>query len=74
MITINRNAKLINFNFWSYAKQHCFTYDELNELENVFNEVYPDGIDEVDLNDMFWHKEEWLCELIRLDYDEYLNR
>ena len=75
MKTYNENTKLTNFEFWSGAKDHSFTYNELNHLENVIEELYPDGISETGINDLFWFEEEFLCESIGVDYEnDYLNR
>jgi len=75
MKTINNNASLTNFDFWSGAKQHEFTYNELKELENVLDDLYPDGMEETQINDLFWFEEEFLCECIGIDFEnDYLNR
>ena len=38
-------------------------------------DLYPDGMEETEVNDLFWFEEEFLCELIGVDYEEdYLNR
>jgi len=66
--------QLTSFNFWSGAKQHSFTYSELNELENALEDLYPDGTSETQINDLFWFEEEFLCECIGLNYNEYLER
>ena len=65
---------LINFNFWSGAKNHSFTYDELKEIEFQLEDIYCEGIEEVQINDLFWFEEEYLCELIALKYKKYLKR
>lgn len=75
MKTYNENTKLINFEFWSGAKDHSFTYDELNMLDEALEDLYPDGLSETQVNDLFWFEEEFLCECIGIDYEEdYLNR
>jgi hypothetical protein len=74
MKTINNNTSLTNFNFWSGAKQHEFTYNELNEIENVLEDIYPEGMEETQINDLFWFEEEIICEWIGINYNEYLNR
>ena len=65
---------LTNFNFWSSAKNHSFTYNELKEIEFQLDGIYPDGMEEVQINDLFWFEEEFLCELIGLKYKKYLKR
>lgn len=74
MITTNNNTTLANFDFWSGAKQHYFTYNELNELETTLKDLYPEGMEETQINDLFWFEEEFLCECIGLDFDEYQQR
>ena len=74
MRTINENARLTSFEFWSGAKQNKFTYNELNQIESVFEDLYPEGMTETEINDLFWFEDEFLCECIGLDYDEYLKR
>ncbi len=74
MKTINNNTSLTNFNFWGGAKQHEFTYNELNEIENVLKDIYPEGMEETQINDLFWFEEETICEWIGLNYETYLNR
>ena len=72
---IETELNLTNFNFWSGAEQHEFTYTELKELEfcleDLYHEKHPS---ETDINDLFWFEEEFLCECIGLDFEEYLER
>ena len=65
---------LTNFDFWSGAKNHSFTYEELKEIEFQFEGIYPDGMEDVQINDLFWFEEEFLCELIGLKHKKYLKR
>ena len=54
---------LRSFEPWARAID---TYDKLAEmdllddLEGVLEELYPDGIDEFELNNLFWHESDWL--------------
>ena len=74
-MTITKELDLVNFTFWSGAKQHEFTYNELKDIENVLEDLFYDKpASETDINDLFWFEDEYLCECIGLDYDEYLNR
>jgi len=65
---------LTNFDFWSGAKNHSFIYNELKELEFHLDELYPEGCSETDINDLFWFEEEFLCECLDIDFNEYLER
>jgi len=70
-----KELDLINFEFWSGAKQHEFTYNELKELENILEDLYHENPPtETEINDLFWFEEETLCEWLNLDYNKYLNR
>jgi hypothetical protein len=72
---ISKELALTNFDFWSGAKDHSFTYSELKEIEVQLEDLYPDGCEETDINDLFWFEEEFLCECIGVDFNEdYLNR
>jgi hypothetical protein len=71
---VHNELNLTNFDFWSGAKNHSFTYNELKELEYIFEDIYPDGMSETEVNDLFWFEEEFLCELIGLKYKKYLKR
>jgi hypothetical protein len=71
---VNLEINLTNFEFWAGAKNHSFTYNELQEIEFQLEDIYPDGMDETQINDLFWFEEEFLCELIGLKYKKYLKR
>jgi len=68
-------SALTNFDFWAGAREHKFTYSELDELEHAIEELYPDGCTDTNINDLFWFEEELLCSFIGVDYEEdYLER
>lgn len=72
---ITSELNLSNFEFWSGAKDHKFTYNELQEIESQLEGFNPDGMTETQINDLFWFEDETLCEWIGLDYEsEYLER
>ena len=75
-MTITKALDLTSFDFWSGAKDHKFTYSELKELETmeILEDLYPEGTTETKINDLFWFEEQFLCECIGVDYDEYLER
>ena len=66
---------LTDFNFWSGAKDHEFTYTELKELEYILEDIYhEEPPTETQINDLFWFEEQFLCECIGVDFEEYENR
>lgn len=73
---IQTEQNLIDFNFWSGAADNAslLTYTELNEIESQLEEIYPDGMDQTQLNDLFWFDFETVCEWIGLDVDDVMER
>ena len=70
-----KTLNLTSFEFWSGAKQHNFTYNELKQLETVLEDLsLSPPPTETEINDLFWFEEETLCDWIGLDFNEYENR
>ncbi len=41
----------------------------------MLEDIYPEGMTDTEINDLFWFEEETLCEWIGIDFEEdYLNR
>lgn len=65
MSTITKTMDIYDFEPWSGAVD---TYErieregKLDELDDVLDEVYPDGIDETELNDLLWFEPETVYE------------
>ena len=70
-MTIKTEQSLRNFEFWSGAKSNAamMTAEELDSVENEFETMYPDGMTDTEINDLFWFDFEYVCELIGLEYD-----
>jgi hypothetical protein len=70
-----KELNLTEFKFWSGAKQHEFTYNELKQLEFILEDLYHEKPPtETDINDLFWFESELLCEWLGIDFNEYENR
>lgn len=70
---IYTETSLANFEFWSGAVDTANKIDELDkwdELEAIFEEIYPDGIDETELNDLFWFEPETVFEWLGIEEEE----
>lgn len=65
MSTITKTMDIYDFEPWSGAVD---TYErieregKLAELDDVLDEIYPDGIDETELNDLLWFEPETVYE------------
>lgn len=63
---IYKEESLSNFGFWSGAKENAseLTSGQLDEVENILEGMYPEGMDETQINDFFWFDfdtiKEWL--------------
>lgn len=51
-----KEESLSSFEFWSGAKDRAekLTSKELDQIESMLEDFYPDGMDETELNDLFW--------------------
>jgi hypothetical protein len=65
-----RELDLTRFEPWSGAVD---TYEricnegKLDELESLLEELYPNGIEETQLNDLLWFEDEWLFECLGIE-------
>lgn len=63
---IYSEKSLRNFEFWSGAKENAneLTSAQLDEVETILEDSYPEGMDETQINDLFWFEfdtiKEWL--------------
>ena len=62
---------LKDFEFWSGAKDTVkyLTEEELDTIENILEELYPDGMSDTQINDLFWFEDDWIAEM--LGYDNF---
>ena len=69
---IYREDGLSNFDFWSGGKDNAelLTSKELDALTNILEDIYPDGMEETQINDLLWFDFKYVCELLGLEYDE----
>lgn len=66
---------LSSFNFWGQAEQHAekLTIEELDQIEDALTTSLTDLTD-TRINDLFAYDFDWICELIRLDSSEVIER
>ena len=61
-----------DFEVWSGAidtKNKIIANDKEDEFDALIEELYPDGIDETQLNDLLWFDDEWVLESLGI-YEE----
>lgn len=66
MLFIKSYVSLRDFNFWSGAvsTRNLLTGDELDLIEEILADAYPDGLEEMELNDIFWFDDDFIAECI----------
>lgn len=58
---------------WSGAKQTkqaIIDADKVEEFDALIEDLYPDGIDETQLNDILWFETDWLFDSLGMNNDE----
>lgn len=69
-------TSLANFEYWSGAKDTANRIWEekgeegFKQLEAILEDLYPDGIDETQLNDLLWFEPETVYEWLGIGDDE----
>jgi len=74
---IYREIPLTEFEFWAGGKQTVeeLTEDELDQIEQILEEIYPEGMEETEVNDFFWFERELIAEWLGYeDFDEIMER
>ena len=73
---LTREESLSNFDFWSSAADNAevFTFEQMDELENILSNEHPDGMDETELNDLFRYEEDYLAQLLGFDDFDALKK
>jgi hypothetical protein len=71
MKIISKDKRLRDFDFWSGAKDTVdyLTSDDLDTIEDMLEDAYPDGMTETQLNDLFWFDTDVIAEW--LGYDDF---
>lgn len=74
---IYTEKSLNDFDFWSGAKDTVkyLTEDEINQIENMLEECFSNGINETDINDFFWFEADTIAEWLGYSsFEEIMNR
>ena len=70
-MTIKTEESLRNFEFWCGARTNAekLTEEEIDRVENELEVLYPDGMTDTEINDLFSFDFDYVCDLIGLEYD-----
>ena len=69
---VTTEQSLSNFNFWSGAKDNAseLTDSQLDTIESILEDIYPDGMSESSVNDLFWFDFETVKEWLGIEEEE----
>lgn len=72
---IYKEESLQNFEFWSGAKANAaqLTNNQFDQVEAILEDIYPEGVDETTINDIFWFEFETVAEWIGLALNDAGN-
>ena len=74
---IYSEKSLNDFEFWSGARDTVkyLTRDEIDQIEQALEELYPDGMDETEVNDFFWFEDDTIAEWLGYDsFEDIMDR
>ena len=74
---ITRDDYLKNFEFWSGARDRVryLTDEELDLIESILEDCYAEGMDETQINDLFWFEEDTIAKWLGYNnFDEIMRR
>ena len=74
---IYREMPLTEFDFWAGGKDTVeeLTDSELEQIEQILEEIYPEGMSEFEINDIFWFERDLIAEWLGYkDFDEIMER
>lgn len=71
-MTITTEQSLTNFQWWGKAKDNAaeLTYSQLEQLENILDDIYPNGMTETQVNDLMWFEFETIKEWLGIEETE----
>lgn len=70
---IKTEKNLRDFEAWSGAietKKLILDAGKEEEFEELIEEIYPEGIDETNLNDILWFDSDWVLETLGIEEEE----
>lgn len=70
---ITMEMDLANFEFWSGAKETfkiIKEHNKVDECQAMLEDLYPNGMSDTQLNDLFWFDDDWLFEVLDIEIEE----
>ena len=72
---IYEEISLRNFQFWSGGRQSAddFTLEQLDQVEAILEDAYPEGMSDTEINDLFWFEPNTIREWLGMPTEEQEN-
>ena len=70
---VYQEISIRDFEAWSGAaatKDLIIEHGKEDEFDALIEELYPDGVDETQLNDILWFDDEWVLESLGIGEEE----
>ena len=76
MKIIHEIDSLTDFKPWSGAVStyETLTYEQLTQLDDILEDLYPEGMTDTQVNDTLWFETDWIAELLGFRNWEHLER
>ena len=74
---VTKEINLQDFVFWSgaiYVRHYVEELGLLDDLQNIIEQEYPEGIDETELNDLFWHEGDTIARWLGYENEEDMRK
>ena len=68
--------QLYNFQFWGGAKENAnlLTLQELEQIEFELSDIYPEGLEDTQINDIFWFDFDFIAQLLGYEDEEEFRK
>lgn len=76
MFIVRYETDLHNFEAWSGGKDTMveLTLEQIEQLDDMFSDMFSEGIDETELNDFLWFERDYIAEILGYeDFDELMS-
>jgi hypothetical protein len=73
---VYQEISLSEFEFWAGGKDTVeeLTDSELEQIEQILEEIYPEGMSEFEVNDLFWFERDLIAEWLGYEsFDEIME-
>ena len=71
------DTSIRNFEFWSGAKDTVeeLSQQDLDQIEVTLDDIYPEGMTDAQLNDIFWFERDFIAECLGYqNWEEFVNK